>query len=136
MNEDFAWSEAENLIGWYAAVGTPDPQEPWRLLGNKALEERWVGSEHLLRPCPVVLEKSLNIFKRECFVGRHDPRISHLPGKTRRQVMRISLVPDLEGFIPAQSKIGRIRGLRLKSGRAKELDLILVSVRLGFFLAP
>src|SRR5262249_5124515 len=43
MNEQFAWREANDLIGRYAAIRAANPEIVRRLNRTQALEERWIA---------------------------------------------------------------------------------------------
>src|SRR6185312_13365802 len=64
VNEHFAGVQAKYLIGWNAAVGAADPQEPRSLLCREPLEILWVGPRLLRGPLFVV-------FKQTCQFRHH-----------------------------------------------------------------
>jgi hypothetical protein len=59
VNEELAWQEPDDLVGWHAAVRAPDPEVVRHLLRDEAREEVGCLGEPLRGPPPVVLEQVL-----------------------------------------------------------------------------
>jgi hypothetical protein len=56
MNEHFAGIEADDLVGWNAAVRTADPQVRGRLLQREPAEKVGILGDLRLRPLAIILE--------------------------------------------------------------------------------
>ncbi len=62
MHEHFTGLQPSDLVGWDAAIGTPDPHVTGLLLLTQASEKTWLLRLHLLGPAPVVFKKVVKGF--------------------------------------------------------------------------
>src|SRR5690606_16696611 len=69
VDEDFAGSESNDLVGGDSGIATADPKELWRLLLGEFAEKFWFGGADAIGPIAVLAEKVLNSSHQGSSVG-------------------------------------------------------------------
>ena len=61
VNEDLAWLQANDFVGWHPAIRASNPQKFWNLLLGECFEELGLFFAHSQRPAPIVFKQRLKV---------------------------------------------------------------------------